>query len=132
MPTLDVTDILSDPDFATTFDVIRTSEVIDANGRADHIPVVTNAVVGVVLPSGGNLIRQPDGSRHTGAIEIYTTFMLSDGSGSVDFAPADGATVAADIVVWNGGQYTVVNSQDYSQFGAGYIQATGQLLGVNK
>ena len=124
MPFIDVTDVLTDPDFATTFSVIQAQETIGANGRAAYAQTTVPNVSGVVIPGKGNLQRLPDGSRLSGTIDIYTQFSLSEGGSGP-------ATAAADIVVWRGRQYTVTASQDFSEFGAGFIVATADLLGVN-
>lgn len=132
MPFLDITDLLFDPDFATTFDVIQTQETVNGAGRTVQTLVTTSDVVGVVIPDGGSLVRQPDGSRLSGAIQVYTTFLLSEGSGGTDASPASGTSAEADIVVWKGRKYIVAATQDYSEFGAGWVLASADFIGVNK
>jgi hypothetical protein len=39
-------------------------------------------------------------------------------------------TTPADLVVWKGARYTVVNVDDYSHFGAGFVAATCDLIPV--
>ena len=66
---------------------------------------------------GDVLHRNADGSRIVGSITIHTIFRLSDGSAGQD----------ADEVVWQGRTYTVVNVNDYSHFGRGFVCATCDL-----
>ena len=123
MPLLDVTDILSDPDFADTITVIRTVQVISSGGIASDGNTQTfPSVQAVVQPDKGRSIqRLAEGARVTDAIKIYTTFVLTAGSGPTE----------ADAVVWNGGTYVVVNVRDWSRFGAGYVEAIADLTDLN-
>ncbi len=123
MAFLDVTEILSDPDFCTTFDVVQTSQTIGGNGRPAYTSATTPCVVGVVIPGKGTLERQPDGSWLTGVMEIYTTFPLSEGGSGAGAA-------AADVVIWNGKNYTVKSTNPWP-FGQRFVVATVQLVGVN-
>ena len=132
MTLLDVTEILSDPDFSTTFTVIQTYETISASGRSVQSIVTTPDVVGVVIPEGGNLVRLPDGSRLAGSIDVYTTWPLKEGTGGADASPASEETSEADIVVWRARKYVVRATQDYSEFGQGWVLASADFLGVNK
>jgi len=116
MPLLDVSDVLSDPDFATVFDVVRTTTAV-SGGRTVLQSQTTANVIGVVQPaSTRELERLPEAERTRGAITIYTTFALNAGS----------AGFTADTVNWNGSSYTVMSVDDWSQFGAGYVKALAQ------
>lgn len=122
MPRLDVNDLLFDPDFATTFDVTRKTQLVGDDGRAAFVTDVTPKVVGVVYPaSGKQLVRGSDGEMVQGDITIVTPFKLTNGKGDLD----------ADVISWNGSRYTIKGTNDYSQFGRGFIIAVGQLLPVN-
>ncbi len=113
MPFLDVTDVLSYPDFQTTFGVIRTATNVSNLGETVLTPQ-NYFVSGVVEPaSTKELERLPEAERLSGTIRIFTTFRLSDGD----------ETITADVVVWNGRQYTVKTVDDFSEFGRGYIDA---------
>ena len=81
MPLLDVSDVLTDPDFVTTFDVFRSTQAISSGGIAADSPEPVNAsVIGVVeAASTFELQRLPEAQRQKGAIYIYTQYRLSDG-----------------------------------------------------
>lgn len=123
MPFLDVSDVLDDPDFVTTFDVMKATQSISSNGVAtDTSEPIDTGVYGVVEAAASlTLQRLAEGSRQGGAIHIYTRYRLSDGRGNEE----------AHVVLWNGAHYTVVSVDDWSQFGAGYVRATCDLTDIN-
>lgn len=118
MAFLDVTDVLFDPDFMDIgLTVTRNAQAVDARGRATNTPT-QQAFSGVVTSDKGDILhRNADGSRIIGSITIHTTFRLIDGSAGFD----------ADEVTWQGRVYTVVNVNDYSHFGRGFVCATCDL-----
>lgn len=74
--------------------------------------------------SGEEVKRNQVGEIISGSILICTRFRLTDGR-------VDGiATYTADIVQRDHGnrQYTVVNVQNYSKYGRGFIEATADIL----
>ena len=117
MPFIDVSDLLCDPDFSTLFTVKRTaSSVVDGYGV--RTTAESDPINGVVLPMGTKeLIRLPEADRVQGQILVYTQYRLTSGE----------AGTAADIVRWRNNDYTVVSADDYSEFGAGYIEARCKL-----
>ena len=122
MPFLDVSEILSDPDLSDTFDVTRSTQTVNSNGLASVTQATTTGIAGVVTFDKNYVLqRQAQGSHIEGAIIIHTTFRLTNGTGAAD----------ADIVTWNGRQYTVVMVSDWSRYGAGFVSATCDLLKLN-
>ncbi len=115
MPLLDVSDIVTDPDFADTFDVIRTTVGVGSGGRNEVTATQTfPGVVGTVTQNAGvALQRLAEGERTTSIISVLTPFRLTDGAGPL----------GADQVVWSGRTYTVMNVSDWSRFGAGFVRA---------
>jgi galactose-6-phosphate isomerase len=123
MPDLDVTEIIEDPDFATTFSVTTAVETIDSHGRGVQSSVaITNNLIGVVYPASDQLQRTVDGSRLNSSICIVTKYFLNDGRNS---------SHVADIINWNGRDYTIRSVSDYSQYGQGFVQAIGDLYEMN-
>lgn len=114
MPDLDVSDILTDPDFADSFDVIRRTQTIDNHGRsvdtettyANQIGVITNA-------SPNDLNRIEDYQNSQRYLSIVTKFRLQ--------LPSTGKN--ADIVSWRGDRYLVKTLEPYPQYGQGFYQA---------
>lgn len=124
MPLLDVAFLTSDPDFATTFDVIRATKTVGNDGRAKLVQETIEGVIGSVQPASGlDLQRLPEGSNLRGSVAVWTEYRLTDGDRS--------ETLAADQVDWNGHLYTVMTVEDFSQFGSGHIKAIC-VLSVNK
>jgi hypothetical protein len=123
MPNLDVADVLDDPDFFDFFTVKRPAVVATVGGVAQTTPQTFEKVAGVVTPAGApDLMLLPEGSIETGVISIITRFALQTGKGT-GYAP--------DIVSWHGTDYTVVNTDDWSGFGAGFIKALARQRQIN-
>ena len=118
MPLLDVTEILSDPDFADTIIITRSSEAGFDHGR----PIVTTQtfpnVTAVVTAGQGDILKYfPEMANISGAILIHTMFLLTSAS----------ETTQGDIVTWQGRDYQITGLNDWSTFGAGFIMAVGTL-----
>ncbi|SAL25768.1 hypothetical protein [Caballeronia telluris] len=119
MPLLDVTDVLNDPMFQdTSLTCTRQAQTIDANGMASNAQAVTRFAGVVTNDTGDQLMRRADGSRIEGSITIHTRFGLIDGKIGFD----------ADLVTWQGRQYTVVNVRDWSTYGRGFVAAQCELI----
>ncbi|MCA7959503.1 hypothetical protein LGM14_18555 [Burkholderia multivorans] len=118
MAFLDVSDVLLDPDFMDTGLICnRMTQTVDDHGRAQNSVASTPFSAVVTSDKGDILHRNADGSRIIGSITLHTMFRLLDGSVGQD----------ADEVVWAGRTYTVVNVNDYSHFGRGFVCATCDL-----
>ncbi len=118
MAFLDVTEVLLDPDFMDTGLICnRMTQTVDDHGRAQNTVASTPFAAVVTSDKGDILHRNADGSRIIGSITLHTMFRLMDGSADYD----------ADEVVWAGRTYTVVNVNDYSHFGRGFVCATCDL-----
>lgn len=116
MPLLDVTEILSDPDFADTITVTRSTQTGFDHGR----PVITVQsfpnVTAVVTAGQGDILKYfPEMTNIQGAILIHTTFRLTSVS----------ETTQADLVTWQGRDYQITGLNDWSTFGVGFIMAVG-------
>jgi hypothetical protein len=123
MPALDVTDILTDPDFADLFTVTRFVQTVTAGGMASNASNIINNVSGVVTANDDiDLLKMPEGELLSGSITIITKFRLTNGSGAQD----------ADVVTWHGRTYQVKTIGDWSGFGAGFIEAICVLNKANQ
>lgn len=114
MPTLDVSDVLIDPDFMTKdLSCKRISVVTGGNGR----PIKTEQLFrfsGVVTTnSGQNMDRREDGTLIKGAINIHTKTPLTAGN----------ADQQADEITWKGKVYYVVQVLDNLHYGRGFNKA---------
>lgn len=122
MPFLDVSDILADPDFADiALTVTRNAQTVGVNGRA-IVSARSERFSGVVTQADGTTFeRFPEASRTSGSIVITTTFCLRVAGSEID----------ADIVTdATGRRYTVTAITDYSRYGAGFVVALCEPLGV--
>ena len=119
MARLDVTEILTDPDFVdTTLVCERATQTIGTNGIAVNTAQLLK-FAGVVTSDQGDILERLEGvERIKGSITIHSRFRLKDGS--------PGQT--ADIIRWQGRRYTVSNVNDYSHFGRGFIVASCDLI----
>jgi hypothetical protein len=119
MPGLDVSDVLSDPDFAdSTLVCRRQTQTVSNSGIASNT-LTTIPFTGVVTSDAGDVLeRLAAGAYIRGSITIHTSFALRDGSIGGD----------ADIVIWQGRQYTVTDVNDYTSWGAGFVGARCELV----
>ena len=118
-PLLDVSDVLLDPDFCdTSLSCQRTS--VSTNQQGLGVPSsATVGFAGVITSDRGiDLERTAVGEHASGSISVITRFGLR----------SSGVGVTADVVTWNGKQYTVVKVNDYSRYGIGFVQAICELL----
>lgn len=116
-PTLDMSDVLLSTEFLDEFLVIRRKE--DRNNFGE--PLLTTSKLrafGVVTTPGPNdLVRTTDTQYVRDMITIVTKFRLFPASkkGAQEYQP--------DIVLYAGTHYLVDQLQDYTRYGAGFVQA---------
>lgn len=120
MALLNVSGILTDPRFASSFDVERSVKATGDDGRTKTRTETFPGLVGSVQPADGTqLQRLPDGSNLQGAIAIFTRNRLTNGD---RFTFID-----ADTVLWKGHRYTVLSIKDWTNYGAGHVEAVATL-----
>jgi hypothetical protein len=111
MPDIDVSFVLADPMFASTFDVIRRAEAVGSNGRTAMTPTTIPGVVGVVLPKDpADVVRSEEAAYVDHAIEVHAEFVFKDTTQG--FQP--------DQIIWRGRTYTLHSLSPFSHYGAGY------------
>ncbi len=109
MPTIDVTELFSDPELASPITITRLTQSLDSHGRAVNTPATYN-IVGVIQPaSPRTLAMLPDLTRTAGAVEVWCRFDLKEGT----------QTTAPDEVTWLGQIYIVANTQGWRNMGGG-------------
>jgi len=120
MAELDVSELMTDPDFITKkpFTVIRKQQVVDQHGRAQPGQTNMQQVIGAIYPiSARTMNLMQDQINVNGAIEIYTKYRLEGPSN----------TTYGDTIEYAGNTYLVANVQWYGDFGAGFVHAVCQL-----
>lgn len=120
-PQLDVTDVLTDPDFFDQLICIRNLEEVNAQGQSVITQPVGGPITfyGVVTSEQGDILERLAGAeRIVGTILVITKFRLTDGR----------LNQTADIVQWAGTQYTVKQVNDYSRYGQGFMEATCEII----
>lgn len=128
MPSLDVTELLADPDFCEAFTVTRRQQVIDQHGRASTQNTTLQCFGSIQSKDtaiGGNTIeREPNMEYRGAAIDVYTTTPLygpqqvaaqNQGASAIQYMP--------DLVYFNGDPFLVVLVNDYTHYGAGFVHA---------
>lgn len=119
MPLLDMSDVLSDPDFLdNTLVLTRQTQVDTGHGRVRN-ESATMPFSGVVSMDAGSIARRvPEGQYVTGSILVYTVTRLR----------LKGDDVDADLVDWHGTRYRVEHLGDYTGYGAGFVWAVCEPL----
>lgn len=118
MPTIDVTELFSDPDLASPIKVTRYAQRIDQHGRAVNTPTTTT-LVGVIQPARARtLALLPDLARTSGAVEVWVAFDLKEGT----------QDMAADEVEWLGQSYVVASVDAWrNQIGGSWTHAVCEM-----
>jgi hypothetical protein len=118
MPTIDVSDLLVDPDLSDTFTVLRRQQVTGSTGTISLTTTTYSCVVGVIGPTGDNsLARQSAFETQGKSIQVLTKFRLQ---GAVQ---AGGLSYLPDVVQWGGDNFLVVSLSDFSHYGTGFVVA---------
>jgi hypothetical protein len=115
MALIDTSELLSDPDFVDTVQLIRRTSTINNKGRNE---VVDAAPVSVLMsvqgPQAEDFRRFPDLAELHGVRAVWFNGIFN--------MEEDGTY--SDIIVWNGYRYQVHKvDEDYSNFGGGHCKA---------
>lgn len=118
MANLDVSDVLSDPDFVSRGIVCHRTLVVDGDNGRPQTMATEHTFNGVITTNNGdNMDRKADGTLIKGAINIHTRFALSEGD----------AQHQADEITWQGRRYIVVQVLSNLHYGRGFIKAICEL-----
>ena len=123
MPDIDVSDILTDPDFVGCpslnpetdgITVQRRAEVIDEHGRASwQVTTFQEVVASVISVADQPVVRGPEQMHLPQLIEVHTQFRIQ--GPSPGFAP--------DRIIWNGTTFQCNKVINHSKYGSGFVQA---------
>jgi len=115
MALLDVSEILTDPDFSSRIKVKRRKQTIDVNGRSVETSETFDIIAVVTSDSPNDLNRgDPDYEFSNNAISVVTRFQL--------IGQTEG--YLPDVVIFAGNNYVVADINSYPQFGQGCYQTT--------
>ena len=114
MALIDVSELLSDPDFTDVVQIIQRARsviqygenVLTENNLGD-----INLVVQPATPK--SLERLPEGAKLVDAINVWHRGVLN----------VESVNGYSDIVVWRGDRFAVVDNDDFSNYGNGYTKA---------
>lgn len=110
----DISAILSDPFFITTFNVVQIVGAYDADGLWNSTPTAVS-VDGHIQPADGNLENLPEGVLAKDAIAIYTKTPIIAGNDNLERYQIE----------YKSKSYVVINVEDWSNYG--YYKAVAVL-----
>lgn len=122
MALIDVSELLTDPDFTNTVTLIRRSSTVNSYG--ENVMVETSSTITAVVQGANaeSLERVPEGARLSDLIDVYYKGALH----------AESPGGYADVIVWDGKRYQVFEVvEDFMNFGAGFTKAICKLEAVN-
>lgn len=139
---IDMDDLLGDDDFFQEMTVYRRQIGYAGNGAPQWTPELISPAPSASIQSGANpeTVRDQNLATTAGLITIYTDFRLMSEGDTVGLTQNPEATATTDaygnpilppgvvqfkpdIVVYHGDPYEVFLVQDWTDYGAGFIQA---------
>lgn len=115
MALIDVSELLTDPDFCDELVRVRRIVAVNEYGRA-AITETSDTIVGSVQPGAADALeRGEDMSRPVDWRVVYTLSEL------VEQQQVDGGY--ADAIVWQGKRYQVKSCDHFNNYGLGYYKA---------
>lgn len=125
MANVDVTALLSDPDFVDTFTIIRRTASVNAYGETVIVETsspITACVQGI---DPEKLAKIATDARLSGGVEVWY-------NGRINVDPTGGYS---DIIIWNGERYEAVSiDENFINYGTngGWTHATFVLKPVSR
>lgn len=120
MSFIDVSDVILDPMVADqVVTVVRRQQAVNAQGEDVVAETLVPGVVAAVYPTGDeSLVREEAFSAQNQTIAVCTIFRLRGQT-----RDAAGASWLPDLVIWDGNPYIVRSVNDFTRFGAGFVEA---------
>jgi hypothetical protein len=122
MALIDVSELLTDPDFTNTVTLIRRASSVNSYG--ENVLTETSSSITAVVQGANTetLERVPEGARLSDLIDVYYKGVLH----------AESQSGYADVIVFGGKRYQVFQViEDFMNFGAGFTKAVCKLEPVN-
>lgn len=122
MALIDVSELLTDPDFTNTVTLIRRASTVNTHGENTMVETSSSITAVVQGANTESLERVPEGARLSDLIDVYYKGQLT----------AESPSGYADVIVWGGKRYQVFEVvEDFMNFGAGFTKAVCKLEAVN-
>lgn len=117
MNPLNVSRVVNNPALQQPFTIKRSVYAFQNEGEWTKQSTSNIAAMGVVTPSSAKDRTDflPEGQREVAAITIYSPVAINN---------ADGNSVEADVIVWNGNSYRVQYSKPWASYGYWFVVAT--------
>lgn len=119
MPWISVTPTILNPLVGgEAFQVIRRQEVVNTYGEMTVSTTTLNAVGSITPTAENSLVREDAFQTQSKTIHVITTFHLQAmgiGAGGAKFQP--------DLILWHGDYYLLKTLNDWSSYGAGFVEA---------
>lgn len=112
MAQIDVSALLSDPDFTDSIQVLTRVPVVDSFGQNSITESTLNTIGSVQPASGKALLRIPEAAREANMSNFWFKGTI------VSFAPG----LYTSILVFRGMRFQVKNIFDWSNWGAGWTE----------
>jgi hypothetical protein len=122
MALIDVSELLTNPDFTNTVTLIRRASSVNSYG--ENVLTETSSSITAVVQGANTetLERVPEGARLSDLIDVYYKGVLH----------AESQSGYADVIVFGGKRYQVFQViEDFMNFGAGFTKAVCKLEPVN-
>ncbi len=115
---IDVSELLSDPDFAQPFTIQRTTGGFANEGEYSTADPTDIPAFGVIQPaSSADMVRfLPEGERQKNTISIWSPVLIQ---------MADGQGQESDVIIWQGQYYRVAFSKPWQTQGYWFAMAVG-------
>ncbi len=114
MAQIDVSDLLLDPDFVNPLTLIHRAPVVNGFGENKLVETCEETVGSVQPASGKTIQRLPDALR----VANVSSFWIKAG------IVADSTCAYPDVISFNGKRYAVQTVNDWSNWGAGWVEGT--------
>ena len=113
-----VAEIVHDPDFSTTFTVVKQGETEWIRG-VPHARTEEITVEGIVQPSSSRDIELLDTADRVNGMKTFITDEVS--------LDVSDTKKTSDVCIWKGARYKLIHAFDY--VANGYYQGVGVLMG---
>lgn len=121
MALIDVTELLTDPDFVDEVQRERRVQSVTSKGRLAFTSAFDTIVASVQAAAPGDVLaRFPDAGNPDAWVRVYTMTPLT--------AFDEAAGLYGDVLTWRGSRYQVRTTDDWLNYGAGYVKALARLI----